>query len=63
MNLAAIKTLLPGMIEWVETTKSIHQENSKPISEFHLPHVDLYFSEELLSKVQIVPIDQLPIPP
>ena len=63
MDLSAIKTLLPGMIEWVETTKSIHRENSKPISEFDLPHVALYFSDELLSKVQIVLIDQLPIPP
>ena len=63
MDLSKMKTALPGMIEWIETTKSIHRENSKPISEFHLPHVALYFPDEFLRKVQIVPIDQLPIPP
>ena len=63
MNLSTMKTALPGMIEWIETTKSVHRENSKPVSEFHLPHVALYFPDELLSKVQIVTTDQLPIPP
>ena len=63
MNLSKMRTALPGMVEWVERTKSVYQKNSKPISTFHLPHVAIYFPDELLSKVQIVPIDQLPIPP
>ena len=63
MNLSAMRSALPGMIEWVERTKSIYQKNSKPISAFHLPHVAIYFPEKFLSRVQIVPTDQLPIPP
>lgn len=63
VNLEAIRTALPGMIEWIETTKSVYRKNSKPIRAFHLPHVALYFPDEFLSKVQIVQIDELPIPP
>ena len=63
MNLSKMRTALPGMIEWIEKTKSVNQKDSKAISEFHLPHVAIYFPNEFLSKVRIVPIDQLPIPP
>ena len=63
MNLSKMRTALPGMIEWIERTKSFYQKHSKAISEFHLSHIALYFPEEFLSKVRIVPIDHLPIPP
>jgi hypothetical protein len=62
MKVSAINKAVSGMIEWVERTNAIYQEGSKSIKDYHLPHVALYFPDELLNKVHIVPIDQLPIP-
>lgn len=59
----ALAARLPLVEAWIDRTIADHASEARPVSDFNFPRLSQYYSPEVLSRMKVVVVDKVPVPP